>query len=329
MKIKTNISVIFIIISSTFFLLGAYLLVAKTSLHFQFFIAACGEVLKNVSKHTHLNPDGVMSSLVLLGVAGGISLTLWKLVKFLSTHSKSRKMKFVSRVPDKLQWVINKHNLQKNTILVEEGGTLTAYTTGLFKTRIVISKSLINNLTKLQLEAVVLHELYHLKNNHVLWLLLSRLISSLFFFVPLIDYLAQQLKTEFELSADAFVVEKQKTKEYLCDSLALNLQYAGGDVPYFATSPIETRVESLVGNKISFNRISISQLAISGLSLAVMLSIAFVQPNRISANSDFVSGEVCKTNTECQSTDCSSYEISELHNPTPLVPAYFLLSFSY
>jgi len=329
MKIKTNISSIFIVVSSVTFLLEAYLLVSKTSLHLQFLIAACGEVLKNVSEHVHFNPDGVVSSLVLLVAAAGVSLTLWQLIRFLFAHRKLHQMKFVSRVPYKLQWVMNKHSLKRNSILVKKDGALTAYTIGLLKPRMVVSKSLINNLTKQQPEAVVLHELYHLRIHHILWLLLSRLISSLFFFIPLIEYLAQQLKTEFELAANAFVVEKQKTKRHLCDSLALNLQYAGGVIPHFATSLIETRVESLVGNNVSFNRISIRQLAVSGLSLAIMLSVTFVQPTRISANSDLVSGEVCKTDTKCQSTDCSGYENSELHNSTPLVPASFSLSSAY
>lgn len=329
MKIKTNISVTFVVISSVIFLLGAYLLVTKTSLHPQFFITACGEVLKNVSEHVHFNPDGVVSSLVLLVASVGVSLALWQLVRFLLAHRKLHQMKNVSRVPDKLQWVINKHSLKSNSVLAVSGGRLTAYTIGLFKPKIVVSKSLVNNLTKQQLEAVVLHELYHLKSRHVLWLLVSRLISSLLFFIPLIEYLAQQLKTEFELAADAFVVEKQKTKSHLCDSLALNIQYAGGVIPHFATSPIERRVEFLVGNKLSFNRIGIRQLVASGFSLVIMLSVAFVQPNKISANSGVVSGEVCKTDTECQSTDCSDYESYELHNFTPLVPASFSFSSSY
>ena len=270
-----------------------------------------------------------MSSLVLLVAAAGVGFSLWQLVRFLFAHRKLHQMKNVSRIPGKLQWVMNKHNLKDNSILIENGGTLTAYTIGLFKPRIVISNSLINNLTKQQLEAVVLHELYHFKNRHVLWLLLSRLISALFFFIPLIDYLSQQLKTEFELAADSFVVEKQKTKRHLCDSLALNLQYAGGVIPHFATSPIETRVESLVGNNFSFNRISIRQLVVSVFSLIIMLGLAFIQPSNISANSGVVSGGLCKSDVECQSTDCSAYETSELHNFTPLVPASFSLSSSY
>lgn len=329
MKIKINLLTIFIVVSSTIFLLGAYLLATKTSLHPQFFITACGEILKDVGEHIHFNPDGVVSTLVLLIASISVSLALLQLVRFLIAHRRLHQMKTVNDVSDHLRWVMKKHNLKRNSVLVVSDGKLTAYTIGLLHPKIVISHSLIQKCTKQQLEAVVLHELYHLKSHHVLWLLISRLISSLFFFIPLVEYLARQLKTEFELAADSFVVGKQKTREHLCDSLALNLQYAGGVIPHFATSPIERRVESLVGNKLSFDRIGIRQLVISVFSLAIMLGVALVQPDRISANSDLVFGSVCSIEEGCQTTDCSGNQAEDVHTFTPFIPASFSLTSSY
>lgn len=328
MRIKINIPAVFAVVSGFVFLLGTYLLITKTSLHPQFFIAACGEVLKNVSQHVHFNPEGVVSSLVLFIASVGVSLSLWRLTKFLMGHRRLHRLRTVDRIPEKLQKIINKHDLEGKVLLIS-GGKLTAYTIGLFKPRIVVSQSLVRKLTEDQLEAVILHELYHLRNRHVLWLLFSRLISSLFFFVPLIEYLARQLRTEFELAADAFVVEKQKTKDHLCASLALNLQYAGDVVPHFSTSPIERRVESLFGNKLSLERIGIKSLSVSILSLVLMLGIAFLQPRSISANSDLATGGVCSEGEKCLTTDCSGFESEDTHNFTPLVPASFSLSSSH
>jgi beta-lactamase regulating signal transducer with metallopeptidase domain len=328
-KIRINLFTIFVVVSSAIFLLGSYLLATKTSLHPQFFITACGEILKDVGEHIHFNPDGVVSSFVLLIAAVGVGLALRQLVRFLIAHRRLHQLRAIERTPDKLQWIINKHDLTEKTILVVKGGKLSAYTIGLIKPKIVVSRLLIQKLSREQLEAVILHELYHLRSNHVLWLLFSRLISSLFFFIPLIEHLARELRTEFELAADAFVVDKQKTRDHLCGSLALNLQYAGDSFPHFATSPIERRVESLVGNKLSFERIGMKPLSVSIFSLALMLGIAIVQPSQVAAEFAFETGGVCRVEEGCQTTDCSGHETKDTHNFTPLVPASFSLSSSH
>lgn len=323
MKIQVNLQTVFIATSGFVLTLGSYLLVARTSLHPQFFITACGEILKNVSEHVHFNPDGVVSTLILLVTIVGINLALLQLTRFIIAHRKLHGMRTVSRVPYKLEWVVNKHSVKKNSILVVGDDQLTAYTIGLLKPRIVVSQSLIRKLTREQLEAVILHELCHLQSRHVLWLLLSRLISSLFFFVPLIEHLAQQLKTEFELTADAFVVNKQGTRKHLCDSLALNLQYSGEVIPQFATSPIERRVESLLGNKLSFEQIGLKQLIVSLFSLLLMLGTALIQPSQVAADFAFEVGGVCSVEENCQTTDCTGDQTKDAHYYTSLIPASF------
>ncbi|KKQ93180.1 MAG: Transcriptional repressor, CopY family, partial [Candidatus Levybacteria bacterium GW2011_GWA1_39_11] len=207
------------------FALGAYLLITKTTLHPQLFITACGEVLKNIQEHVHFNPDGVLSSLILFVTTISVSLALFQLIKFVVSHRRLHRFQAEETLPDNLKTIVSKHDLSQTAVVVDRNNKLTAYTIGLFKPKIIVSSALIAKLSHEQLEAVVLHELHHLRSRHLLWLLLSKLISSLFFFIPLVEYLAQQLKTEFELAADAFVVEKQKTRDHLCGSLALNIQY--------------------------------------------------------------------------------------------------------
>jgi len=329
MKTKTNVPAVFTVASSALLLLGVNLLATKTTLHPQFFITTCGEVLKNIRDHVHFNPEGVISSLILLIAFVSLGLTLRQVVRFLIAYKRVHRHTTVDRLPNKLKLVMRKYKLNKNTVLVIAGSKLSAYTIGLFKPRIVISQSLVRKLTEKQLEAVILHELYHLKRRHILWLLFSRLVSSLFFFIPLIEYLARQLKIEFELAADAFVVENQKTRNHLCSSLALNLQYASKVVPHFATSPIERRVESLVGNELAIERIGMKPLVVSILSIVLMLGIAFVQPTQAATGFTFESGGVCSVQKGCENTDCSGHESRDTHNFSPAVPASFSLISSH
>jgi len=197
MKNRHALPITFVAISSLVFILGTYLLMTKTTLHPQLFITACGEVLRNIQKHIHFNPDGVLSSLILLVTAIGVSLALFQLVKFIVSHRRLHQFQTEEALPNNLKKIIDKYDLPYNSIEVVKNNKLTAYTIGLFKSKIVVSAALIAKLSQEQLEAVVLHELYHIRNRHLLGLLLSKLVSSFFFFIPLVEYLARQLKTEF------------------------------------------------------------------------------------------------------------------------------------
>ena len=319
----------FVALSSLVIILGIYLVATKATLHPQLFITACGEILRNVREHVHFNPDGILSSFILLITAIGLSLTILRTISFILSHRRlSSKLLKLDRVPEKLSAVIQKQNLQEVPISIVNGKP-TAYTIGLFQPHIVVSASLIQKASNKQLEAVILHELYHLQNRHLLRLLISRLISSLFFFIPLIEFLAQQLKTEFELAADAFVIEQQKTRDHLCGSLALNLQYAGGVIPHFATSPIEKRVASLLSQQVSLNKIDAMRFCLSLLSITAMTGLALIQPSQIVANFHEDVNAVCRVGQKCQNKDCSDQLSVNKTSFTSFTPASFSLVSSH
>lgn len=321
--------IVFVVASGLVFSLGTYLLATKTTLHPQLFITACGEVLKDIRQHVHFNPEGALSSLILFVAATGLSLTVFQLIKFIVSHRRlANKLSDKTKLPKKLKQIINTHNLGHVSFSFVDGKP-TAYTIGVFHPQIVLSLSLVNQLSDKQLEAVVLHEYYHLRNRHLLWSLLSRLISSMFFFIPLIDYLARQLKTEFELTADSFVVDTQKSRAYLCGSMALNLQYAGDFVPHFSSSPIEKRVESLLSQKVSLDKISSLRLGLSVLSVSVMVGLAITQPSQIIAGFHNEPEAICRVGQKCQNKDCSDNLITEADFFTPSMPASFSLSSSH
>jgi len=329
MKKRTYIlPVSFVALSSSALILGIYLIATKATLHPQFFITVCGEVLKNVSEHVHFNPDGVLSSLILLITVIGVGLTVIQAVGFILSHKRlSGKLLKADRIPEKLSDVIQEQHLQNVSISIVEGKP-TAYTIGLFQPRIVVSTSLIQKASRKQLEAVILHELYHLQNRHLFWLLISRLISSLFFFIPIIEYLAQQLKIEFELTADSYVINKQKTRDHLCGSLALNLQYAGGVIPHFATSPIENRVAFLLSQPVSLDKVDMMRVCLSLFSVTVMIGLALIQPSQIAASFHEGTSALCRIGQKCQNKDCSDQLSVDRPTFTPFAPASFSLSSS-
>lgn len=114
MKNKHILSIIFIAISSLFFVLAAYLLITKITLHPQLFITTCGEVLKNIQEHVHFNSDGVLSSMILLVTAIGVSLALFQLVRFVVSYRRLHQSQKEEVLPDILKVIIDKHDLPYN-----------------------------------------------------------------------------------------------------------------------------------------------------------------------------------------------------------------------
>lgn len=299
-------------ISTLTLILAVHLIATKTSLQPQLFFSTCGEILKDIQKHVHINLAGVAPLTILLTALVGIVLAFIQILRFTLSHKQLiKKHQDTNMLSQKLNRVMQKHNLQHIPFVVSSENKLTAYTTGLIRPTIVISSSLISKLSFSQLEAVVLHELYHVKKRHIFWLLFARVVSSLLFFVPLTGYLAQQLKVEFELAADSYVVRKQKTSEHICGCLAFNLQYANAGMPQVATSPIEKRIESLVTKKVSLERIRFWQLLISILSVGIMTWLSFNQPAQISASIATKPREACSVEEDCQTTDCFSHKEAE------------------
>ncbi|MCB9826707.1 M48 family metalloprotease [Candidatus Nomurabacteria bacterium] len=323
MKVKTRTQTIFVFMAGLLLVLSAYLLTTKTAFHPQLFVTTCREVLNNVKDHVHFNYDGLASSLTMAIGIIGISLVVKQLARFVVVNTRLKKLTHTTRIPDKLGDILNKHSIKAEMISMADTNKLAAYTTGIFSSKIVISKGLIQRLSSMQLEAVVLHELHHARSRHVLWLLFSRLISSLFFFIPLFSHLADRLRKEFELCADAFVIETQNTQKYLCESLALNLQYTNRVIPHFATSPIETRVDFLLGHKPAFNHASVKTIAVSVFSFILMLTFAFLKPNTAAAHLDVEPGTICRVDTGCQTKDCANTESESFHNFTPAIPVSF------
>lgn len=328
MKVKSKTLPTFVAISLSLLVLISYLVVTKTYLPTKAFIANCTQIIMSLTEHIHVDRYGLLSGVILSIFGFGLLLLLIQLLKFSIDHKKLNKINQISKFPQKIRTVLNRHNIDENRLVVIASNKLTAYTIGLFRSKIVISKALINQLTVDQLEAIILHEIYHVKSRHLFWLLISRLSSSLFFFVPFVSHLAERLKTEFEIASDSFVVNKQGTSAHLRSSLAFNLEYVNHFVPYFATAPIEKRVTALVGDRLKFEKMGIGQLTVSLFSMILMLSLVFVQPTQAASNLS-IAGEVCSVETGCQTSDCTGYDDSDALNHSPFTPASFPFSSSH
>jgi len=86
--------------------------------------------------------------------------------------------------------------------------TMAAFCHGLIHRSIFLNQTLLKKLSPLEIQAVVLHEEYHLKNFDNLKVLITRFLGRLLFFLPFIKNLGEAFEKEKEFAADSWAAKK-------------------------------------------------------------------------------------------------------------------------
>ncbi|UUZ82423.1 M56 family metallopeptidase [Paenibacillus sp. P26] len=94
-------------------------------------------------------------------------------------------------------------------IMVVEQERPMAFTMNLLKPRIILSTGLIRLLDNRELEAVIYHEMYHLKHGDPLKTFLMSLCASVMWYIPLLKWLHQKYKIVREVLADHYAMSRQ------------------------------------------------------------------------------------------------------------------------
>lgn len=187
-------------------------------LTFQHFIETCQQLATTFfSSGTHFI-GLVLVILTALVAVIFCAKTLFSLVK---AQRKIKNLLFYksNSIPSKLQNILEKVGLKEDKVVVIKRQSSHAFSFGTRSQIIVLSDGLINKLTSRQLEAVVLHEKYHLESKHSLLLILSEIISSTLFFLPLVKEINKKMKIVFEKQADAFAISIQGNDFHLTKAL--------------------------------------------------------------------------------------------------------------
>lgn len=152
---------------------------------------------------------------------------------------------------------------------------LLVFTSGILKFKIFISKGAINSLKKEELEAVILHEMHHVRSFDPLKNIINNFVEWSTPWLPLKKQLFQNYNTISELSADKFASESMNSEDFLLRALNKLLDISNPTAFNIATfiSKLE-RIPILTGNTIfSFKSnylvllISIGIISYLGVSL--------------------------------------------------------------
>jgi beta-lactamase regulating signal transducer with metallopeptidase domain len=244
-----------------------------------------------------VNSQFLQTILVLLFLVLPILKVVISLVK---TNLKIKKTAeaCTQTVPHKLLKILKRHNLSPDDFLISCEKKYIAVSIGFISKKVILSSYLITNLSIKELEAVVLHEMYHSKFFHSALLFFAEIITETFFFIPLFKDLLIILKTEFEKSADMSAVTYQKTNKYVKNSLKkMILSHSDFSIfPQFAHYIIGQRIDRLNSKKTSW-QINTKRLLLSIVSIFIFTT-AFI------FNAKYALAKTMEESITCSLFDC-------------------------
>lgn len=83
-----------------------------------------------------------------------------------------------------------------------------AFTIGLFRPKVVISKGMIQTFSDEEMDAIIFHEEYHQNNHDPLKLFCFTLLAEGMMYIPVLKGLLQRYHTYQELAADKYAMQK-------------------------------------------------------------------------------------------------------------------------
>jgi hypothetical protein len=156
----------------------------------------------------------ILTAVVLLLTTGLFLKTLSSYVKTKRKLSELLEQK-TSKLSVKMKMILERNKIQSNMLIVIASSWGYAFTIGWFAPQIVVSTHLVKNLNEKELEAVILHEFYHLKNKHPLLLIIGEILSSTLSLLPLLKELTTKMRIVIEREADDYVFKHQLTNKHL------------------------------------------------------------------------------------------------------------------
>ncbi len=264
-------------------------------LTFQHFVETCQQLATSFfSSGTHFIGLVLIALTILVAVIFCVK-TLFSLLKTQKKIELILKYRS-SDIPNKLPEVLKKVGPKENKVVVVQRKSNHAFSYGVRSQKIVLSEGLISNLSSKQLEAVVLHEFYHIDNRHSLFIIVSEIISATLFFLPLVKEINKKMKVMFEKQADAFSATVQGNNSYINEAL---LKVPSSRIYYYPSFAQRNN------NELSRRSIFIS------IIVNVFAIILFLFPTQTHANQSVIQlkGDEC-TQSQCV-THCPTDNMSK------------------
>lgn len=244
------------------------------------------DIVSTTSWNTVLNK--VASVLPYLSVAY-LFLLIFLSVRLLNIYRYTRFIKFNGLQKPAVEWKLFTEKVARHMGITKKIRIWVSHhidvpaTIGFMKPVILIPLASINQLTPDQLEAIILHELSHIKRNDYLINLFISIIETILFFNPFVVLLAKVIKRERENCCDDFVIQYQYDRHAYASALLsleqfrnMNLRLAIGATSGKKQLLIRVKRIMEINNSTNFNygQKLVALLLITG----VICSVAWLSP---------------------------------------------------
>lgn len=188
--------------------------------------------------------------------------------------------------------IVNKLQLNSNAYLIKDDN-LFAFCYGITHPKIYISTGIFNIMNVQELEAILLHESYHLKHKDSLVILMAEIFKSFFPVLLVIQDVINNFKIEREIRADNLVISIQGTSKSLVSVLKKMLLYNPIEHYRFSASiaeqeTLEIRIKALINKSIYKPRFGSKNIIISFLSGFILIGILIMPLHKDQINNNTI-----------------------------------------
>lgn len=212
-------------------------------------VYVCQETFSNILfSISHSVPLFLMTLVIMILLIGFITL----LIQALKTRSYlKRHMGEKISLPSNLITIIKELGLIGRVDIVKDKSKL-SFCYGLLQPRVCLGTGLLRSLNTRELEAVLLHESYHVKNRDPLKIILGKTASLMFFFIPLLRDFQNFYAFSKEIAADRLVISngyRQPLLSVLSKLLVAGSPRFSGVAALASLDDLEKRILFLTGNQ--------------------------------------------------------------------------------
>jgi bla regulator protein BlaR1 len=138
---------------------------------------------------------------------------------------------------ERVRQMCEKLGISKTVLLLESGITKIPVVIGHLKPVIYMPVGLLANLPASQVEAVLLHELAHIRRNDYLFNMFQNIAEAVFFFNPALLWVSSLLREEREYCCDDIALGEGGNKKQFIEALISFKEYAHGGTGYALAFP--------------------------------------------------------------------------------------------
>jgi Zn-dependent protease with chaperone function len=204
-------------------------------------------------------------------IVGGASLTLSVVLAAVAclAHQRSRRVQRSARIEG---WLGEHTNLRDATLVVLPTDAVVAYATPGRPAQVVISQGLARALSSDELDAVVRHELAHLRNGHHRDLVLAGVVDATLGWMPGLRASTAAFRLSLERSADEVAADRPGARDATRRALLKTTETMFGPVPAFmAAFTLLARLDAL---ETAAPDPSLRQRVVAFAPLAVLTCVA-------------------------------------------------------